>query len=174
MLKAQKIEFVKDLSEKLSDASAVVLVNYMGLNVEKQIELKRALKAVDANMMVIKNTLLKIASENIKAPKELTNDTVLEGPTALVVANGDPIAPLQILAKFAKENDLPELKVGLIEGGFQDKEALVALSKLPGKEALVGQVLGTIASPLYGIVGTLNAPMQKLIFVLSEASKVAK
>ncbi len=170
MLKAQKIEFVKELTDKLSLASAVVLVNYMGLSVEKQIELKRALKAVDANMTVVKNTLFKIASTNIKAPSELS-DTLMTGPTALVIAHGDPIAPLQVIAKFAKDNQLPELKVGLVEGNFQDTESLVALSKLPGKDALVIQVLGAIASPLYGIVGTLNAPMQKLVYVLGTYSK---
>lgn len=171
MLKQEKKKFVKNLEEKLEGAVSVVLVNHSGLDVQAQQELKKRLREVDSNMQVVKNTLFKIAAKNTKAPKEIGEDSVLTGPTSIVVSKDDPIAPLQVLYKFAQEFDLPELKVGIVEGSFQDKEALEKLAKLPGKEALQAQTIGYIAAPMYGIVSVLNVNMQKLIFVLNEASK---
>lgn len=171
MYKQQKIEYARKLTETLSEANSVILVDYAGLGVKAQQDLKKRLKVVGATMTVSKNTLFKIAAKNAKYPAEILTDTVLSGPTALVIANEDPVSPLQVLAKFAEEFQIPEFKVGVVEGGFQDKEALVALSKLPSKEILAGQVVGAVAAPLYGLVGTLNAPMQKLVYILEQASK---
>ena len=174
MNKQEKKKFVEGLSKEIEAASTVALVDYAGLNVKMLQEIKRELKKVDTRVVIVKNTLFKIAGEKAKAPKEALQDSVLAGPTAMVITEGDPIAPLQILGKFAKANELPQFKVGIVEGTFQDKEGLTKLSKLPGKDALVGQAMGAIAAPLYGLVGTLNAPMQKLVHVLSEASKKSK
>lgn len=166
MKKQEKIFFVENLTEELKSAKSVVLVNYTGLSVKNQQELKKRLKEVGAKMLVVKNTLLKRAGEAAKVDKEILSDTVLTGQTALVIAEGDPIAPLTILGKFAKEFEIPRLKVGIIDGSFQDNETLLRLSTLPGRDVLLGQLLGTLLSPSYGLVGTLNANMQKLVYVL--------
>ena len=76
-----------------------------------------------------------------------------------------------MLAKFASEFEIPQFKVGIVEKSFQDKESLIKLSMLPGKEALFAQVVGSIGSPLYGLVGTLQGNLQKLVFILDQASK---
>jgi large subunit ribosomal protein L10 len=120
-------------------------------------------------MIVVKNTLFKLAGEKAKIPSEVLTDTVLAGQTAVILTEKDPISPLQVLSEFAKEFDIPQLKVGIIEGYFQNEEQLVKLSKLPGKDALVSQVVGAIASPMYGLIGTLEGNLQKLVFVLNEA-----
>ncbi len=161
---------MKQITETLEKSSTVVLVDYAGMGVGMQEELRRALREVDATMRIIKNTLFRIAGENAKAPKEIS-DTVVDGPSAMVYTQGDPIAPLQVLGKFAKENELPHFKVGIVEGNYQNQVALIALSKLPSKDMLVAQAVGAIAAPLYGFVSVLNAPMQKLVFILDEYSK---
>lgn len=171
MNKAQKTVQLNELEIAMKNSTSLVMIDYTGLNVSMQEDLRNRLREVGATMKVVKNTLFRIAGENTKAPKEALTDTVLEGPSALVYTNGDPIAPLQVLGKFAKEKELTQFKVGIVEGSFQDKLSLVALSKLPSKDVLVGQALGTIAAPLYGFIGILNAPMQKLIYVLDQASK---
>lgn len=171
MKKQEKIDFVKDLEGKMKDAKSVVLVDFTGISVKSQQDLKKRLKEVGSFMVVVKNTLFKIAGQNLKLPEESFSDTILQGPTALIVSGEDPIAPLQVLAKFAKEFELPHFKVGVVEGAFQDKNALEKLSKLPGKEVLFGQVVGSISAPLYGIVGVMQANMQKLVFILQEAAK---
>jgi len=171
MNKQDKQNFVNDLSVNLKESSSAILVNYSGLDVKAQQELKKRLKEVGATMAVVKNTLLKLSYEKIDAPKEITDTAILSGQTALIYTKGDPIAPLNILGKFAEEFEVPQMKVGLVEGVYQDQEALIKLSKLPGKNELMVQVLGNLASPLYGTVAVLQANLQKLIFVLNQASK---
>jgi len=168
MLKTQKVTLVDNLIEELKDAKSLVLVNYTGLNVKSQQELKKRLKEVGSRMVVIKNTLLKRAIESAKIDNKVATDEILSGQTALVIADEDPIAPIQILGKFAKENELPKFKVGVVDGSFQDSESLTKLSALPGRDVLLGQVLGALMSPQYGLVGTLQGNIQKLLFVLKQ------
>ena len=169
MKKDEKKFFVENLTEELQEANSVVLVDYSGLNVKAQQDLKKQLKAVGSKMLVVKNTLFKRAGEGAKLPTETFTDSVLTGPIALVISNDDPIAPLQVLGKFASENDLPQLKVGVIEGNFQDNDSIIKLSKLPSKEILVGQAVGAIGAPVYGLLSVLQANMQNLISVLEQA-----
>ena len=166
MKKAEKPIFVENLTVELTSAKSVVLINFAGLSVKSQQELKRRLKEVDAKMVVVKNTLLKRAGSAAKISADTITDEVLSGQTALVIGNSDPIAPIQVLGKFAAEFEVPSFKVGLIEGAFQDTDSLVKISKLPGKDALLGQLLGTLLSSSYGLVGTLNSNMQSLLYVL--------
>lgn len=166
MKKAEKVALVEDLAKELKDAKSLILVNYSGLNVKAQQDLKSRLKEVGGRMVVVKNTLLKRAGESAKLEKNLIEDSVLTGQTALILASADPIAPIQVLGKFAKEFDLPKFKVGVIEGSFQDEAALTTLSTLPGRDVLLGQLLGALLSPEYGLVGTLQGNLQKLVYIL--------
>lgn len=171
MLKAQKVTFVEDLKEELKDAKSVVLVNYAGLGVKAQQELKARLNEVHGRMIVVKNTLLKRAEEAAGFTKDSLTDEVLSGQTALVIATDDPVAPIQVLGKFSKEFEIPKFKVGVIEGSFQDEDSLKKISTLPGRDALLGQFLGTLMGVQYGMVATLNANLQKLVYIISVASK---
>lgn len=171
MLKAQKVTLVDNLIAELKDAKSVILVNYTGLNVKSQQELKKRLKEVGGRMVVVKNTLLKRAIESAKIDSKVVTDEILSGQTALVIADEDPIAPIQTLGKFAKENELPKFKVGVVDGTFQDTETLIKLSSLPGRDVLLGQVLGTLISPMYGLTATLNGNLQKLVYILDQKSK---
>ncbi len=171
MKRTEKSIFVENLTEELKGANSWVLIDYSGLNVKTQQELKKKLKEVGARMAVVKNTLFKLAGESAKAPKEILSDSALAGPTALIISEDDPFAPLQILGTFTLEYEFPHFKVGVIEGSYQDKNSLIKLSKLPSKEILVGQAVGAIGAPLYGIVGALQGNLQKLIYILNEKAK---
>lgn len=177
MKKLQKVELVKNLTEELKEAKSLVLVNYSRLNVKAQQDLKSRLKEVGGRMVVVKNTLLKRAGESAKLDKNLMEDSVLQGQTALILASADPLAPIQVLGKFAKEfvsaagEPSPKFKVGVIDGSFQDEAALTTLSTLPGRDALLGQLLGSLMSGMYGLVGTLSNPMQGLLYTLHNARK---
>ena len=168
MKKAEKTFFVDNLTEEIKSAKGLVVINYSGLNVAAQMELKKRLKEVGAKMIVVKNTLLKRAGGAAKIDKGVLEDSVLTGQTALIVCEADPVSAIQVLGKFAKEYLVPQLKVGIIEGAFQDTESLVKISNLPGRDALLGQILGTLMSSPYGLVRVLNANMQKLIYVLKQ------
>lgn len=171
MLKSEKVKLVEDLSGKLKEAKTVFLVNYSGLNVKAQQDLKSRLRESGSRMVVVKNTLLKRAGEDAKLDPKMIEDTVLSGQTALILSGEDAVAPIQILGKFAKEFSLPKFKVGVVEGSFQDEVSLTKLSTLPGRDVLLGQVLGALVASEYGLVGTLNGNLQKLVFVIDQASK---
>lgn len=171
MNKQDKIDLVKSLGTTLKEASSVVLVNYTGLSVSKQQDLKKQLKATGADMVVVKNTLIKLAAKDAGLDDSTVTDEVLSGQTALVISKDDPVAAIQILGKFAKENEVPQFKVGVVEGSFQDATALQKISALPGKDALLGQVLGSLMSPSYGLVGVLQGNLQKLVYILDQKAK---
>jgi large subunit ribosomal protein L10 len=171
MLKAQKVTLVDNLVNELKDTKSLVLINYTGLNVKAQQELKKRLKEAGGRMIVVKNTLLKRAIESAKIDNKMATDEILSGQTAMVIAEDDPIAPIQVLGKFAKEFELPKFKVGVVDGVFQDFLSLSRISILPDRDALLGQVLGSLISGLYGLVGTLQSPMQQLIYTLNQKSK---
>ena len=173
MKKAEKIKLVENLTENLKSATSVVLVDYTGLSVKKQQDLKKRLKEISASMEVVKNTLFKIAGNQAKVDNQALTDEVLTGPVALVITKEDPISPLQVISKFAQEFEIPNLKVGIVEGTFRGKDDLEKLAKLPSKEVLYAQVVGSISSPLYGIVGVLNANMQKLVYILNIKTQIS-
>lgn len=173
MKKAEKPFFIQNLTEELKSATCLVLVDFTGLSVKKQQELKKRLSGVGARMLVTKNTLFKLAGKEAKTPDEVLTDTVLSGPTALIIGTADAIAPLQILGTFARESEVPQFKVGIIDSAFCDKEALIKLSVLPGKEALLGQFLGVLMGPTFGLVTTLQGNLQKLVYVLDRKTKLS-
>lgn len=169
--KAEKPFIVKDLAKRLSDAKSMVALDYQGLTVKDSQKLRQDIQSVGGNLLVIKNTLLKIAlSQTNKDQIEKVEDQ-LEGPTAVVFAEEDEVAPLQKLGKFISAQGLPKLKFGIFGQNVFDAHRLMTLSKLPGKNILAGQVIGTLMSPSYGLVGTLSGNLQKLSLVLQARAK---
>ena len=173
MKKAEKTIFVDNLTEELKSAKSIVLVNYTGLSVKMQQILKERLFEVGAKMVVVKNTLLKRAGESAKIDSQILSENILSGQTALVISTKDPIAAIQILGQFAKEFEVPQMKVGVVEGLFQDSQSLSRISSLPSKDALLGQLLGTLISPLYGLTGTLQGNISKLVYILNVKAQMS-
>jgi len=171
MLKKDKPELIQKLSKQLADAKSVVLVDFAGLTVKLQQELKKRLKESSSSMLIVKNTLFKLAANEAKLPRETLTDSVLTGQTAIVTSSHDSVTPIQVLGKFSKEFDQLRFKVGVVDGEFQDNTSLVKISTLPGIDILLAQVLGCLASPSFSLVGVLKANMQKLIYILSEYTK---
>lgn len=166
MKKTEKIELVKKLTDTLKSAKSAVFVNFAGLTVRDQQDLKALLREQNAQMAVFKNTFIKIAAKEAGYPEETLTDTVLTQQTAVVYSNDDPIAPVQILGKYIADNEKPEFKAGVIEGQFTDSAGLLRISKLPGKETLYAQVVGGVSAPMYALVGSLQANLQKLVYIL--------
>jgi large subunit ribosomal protein L10 len=169
-LNQSKVQAINELASQMKDAKSVLFVDYSGMGVKTQQELKNRLREVGGKMIVAKNTLLNLAGREAKLPEEALKDTVLEGQTAVVFASDDSISPVQTIGKFAKEFELPKMKAGVIDGAFQDSANLSRIASLPSKEVLVGQVMGSLASPMYGLVGTLQGNLQKLVFILKAKS----
>ncbi|HEX7456607.1 MAG TPA: 50S ribosomal protein L10 [Candidatus Nanoarchaeia archaeon] len=165
----EKEQIVENLKEKLEKAVSFVLTDYHGLTVPQLQELKQELKEADAEFSVVKNTLLTRASK--KTTKEIAQEN-LEGPTAALFSFGDPIEPIKKLTTFIKKYELPNIKGGLFEKSLLSKEDVIGLSKIPSKIELYAKVAGSLNSPIYGLVGVLNANLRNLVYVLSQVSSV--
>lgn len=155
----RKEAIVAKLSEKAEKATSFVFINPQGMT-HKQLEsLKRGLRAVEAELVITKNTLLRLALKN----EALTN---LSGQTATVFSFGDPLAALKEIAKTIKALNLPTLKLGFFEGRTLTVEELTKLSLLPPRDVLLAKLVGQMKSPLYGLHRALNWNLQRLMFAL--------
>ncbi len=158
---------IESLVEKLRGGSAV-LVDYQGMDVARSTDLRRRSREVGVEFIVAKNTLTKRAAD--EAGLEDLSE-YLVGPTALAFSD-DPVASAKLMAEFADQVESFALKGGLLEGGRVLNEAdVVALSKLPGREQLLAQVVGGISSPLTGLVTVLNNTIQGLVVALGQIAE---
>ena len=137
----QKEEEVKDLAGKLKDAKLVLLTDYRGITVEDVTSLRNTLRDAKSEYKVIKNNIVKRA---LNTNGENGLDEVLEGPTAVVIAEEDYVEPLKAIYKFSKDNDFYKIKGGIVEGKVLSVEELITLAKLPSRQELLGMLAGAL------------------------------
>jgi len=139
---AQKEEEVKKLAEKIKSAKVVVLTDYRGITVEQVTKLRADLRAVKAEYVVIKNNITRRALK--EAGVEGIEETVLEGPTALIIGQEEYLSPIKALYGFVKENEFYKIKAGIVEGKVSSAEEIVTLAKLPSREELIAKLAGAL------------------------------
>jgi large subunit ribosomal protein L10 len=163
----EKARIIEELAEKLKDNS-VVLVNYKGINVAQSTQLRERSREAGIEFIVAKNTLAQLAAD--RAGAEGISE-LLVGPTAMAFSE-DPVAGAKLMAEFSNEVESFELKGGLLEGGrVVDAAGVAALSRLPGREQLIAQVIGGIQFPLAGLVNVLNGTIRNLAVVLNQVAE---
>ncbi len=149
-----KKAIVDALAEKLQSSTAAVFVDYKGINVAQDTELRNQFRAAGVEYTVVKNTLTRFAANKAGYNQF---DELLNGTTSLASTTGDPIAPARIVCEFAKKNkDLLKIKGGIIEGSVLSAEELSAFGELPSKDALLSQVLGTFLAPITSLAVVLD------------------
>lgn len=168
--RAEKETVVQDLAEKLGRMRSIVFANYEGLTVKEVEELRRELAKAGVSYSVAKKTLLARAME--LAGSSIDPRTIA-GNFATAIAFEDEVAPARIMATFAKQHEALRMVAGVLEGKLVDKAAVVALAKLPSKQELIGQAVGSIAAPLSGFVRVLAGNLRGLIYALN-AIKTSK
>lgn len=151
ILEAKKAQ-VADIVEVLKGATTGVLVDYRGLSVEEDTKLRNNLREAGVKYFVVKNTLLRLATKETGL-EEL--DEILHGPTALAVSE-DAVAPAKVLADFAKDNEKLEIKSGFMDGKVMSVDEVNTLAKTPSKETLIAKIMGSLNSPVSGLVRLLN------------------
>lgn len=159
MNREQKAAVVEEVASRIQQAEAVFAVDYRGISVPQAAELRQRLNEAGASFRIVKNTLTMIAAD--KAGTEDLKE-LLEGPTAFtfVTGEGDPALAAKALASFHRETDLLEIKGGRMGGEVISVEEIQALARLPALEVLHGQLVGTLASPITGLVRGLNQLIQ--------------
>ena len=140
-----KQPIVEEIKGQIADAKAVVLVDYRGLTVEQDTRLRKMLREEGVFYKVYKNTMVRFAIDGTEFDP-LKAD--LEEPTAVVISKTDATAPARIVAKFAKEAPKLEMKSGVVEGTYYDKDGIKAIAAVPSRDELISKFLGSIQSPI--------------------------
>ena len=149
---------VESLTGKIQEATSVVFVDYKGITVAQDTELRKQFREAGVEYSVVKNTLTNFAAKN--AGYDFSE--VLNGTTAMASTTGDPIAPARTVCEFAKKNkNVLSIKGGIVEGSVLSADALNGFGELPSKNALVAQVLGTFLAPISSLACVLDQIRQQ-------------
>ena len=144
---------VQEISENVKDAQSVVVVDYRGLTVAEDTQLRRELREAGVTYKVYKNTMMNFAFKDTDF--ESLSD-VLEGPSAIAISKEDATAPARVLAKFAKNAPALEIKAGVVEGTYYDADGMKAIASVPSREELLSKLLGSIQSPIVNFARVLK------------------
>jgi large subunit ribosomal protein L10 len=159
---ARKESAVAELAEKLARAENLFLTDYAGLTVQEITKLRRELRKDGNTYSVVKNTLFRIAAGDLAGKLE----SFLAGPTGIVFAGVDPVAPAKALKTFSDTVKRVAVKAAYIDGQVVDAAQVEKLAKLPPKIELIASLVGTLANPLRGLVTVLSGNQSGLVRVL--------
>jgi large subunit ribosomal protein L10 len=154
MNREQKTAVVEEIAGEIAGAGAVFAVDYRGLSVAQAADLRARLREADTKFRIVKNSLSERAAEKAGAD---ALKALLEGPTALALVHGDAAAAAKALNDAARAFNILEFKGGLMDGSALSADDVRSIARLPAREVLHAQLVGTIASPISGLVRTLNA-----------------
>ena len=149
---------VEEISAHIKDAQSVVLVDYRGLTVEQDTQLRKQLREAGVTYKVYKNTMMNFA---FKGTDFEALAPYLEGPSAVAISTTDATAPARILCKFAKEAPKLEVKGGVVEGIAYDANGIGEIAKIPSREELLSKLLGSIQSPITNFARVMNQLAEK-------------
>ena len=165
MNREQKAATIEALAAEIDSAEAVFAVDYRGISVAQAAELRSKLREADASFQVVKNSLTERAADQVGAE---SLKPLLSGPTALTFVRGDAALAAKAVADQARATQLLPFKGGLMNGDVLDADQIRAISRLPSREVLYGQLVGIVASPISGLVRTLNALVGGLAVALGQ------
>ena len=153
-----KQPIVDEIKASLEGAQGVVVVDYRGLTVEQDTQLRKQLREAGVVYKVYKNTLVKraIAGTEFEPMTE-----ALEGPNAIAICKDDATAPARVLANFAKTANALELKCGVVEGTFYDVAGIATIATIPSREELLSKLLGSIQSPITNFARVIKQIAEK-------------
>ena len=153
-----KQPIVEEISAGIKDAQSVVLVDYRGLTVEEDTELRKQLRAAGVTYKVYKNTMMNFAFKGTDfeglAP-------YLNGPSAMAYSTTDATAPARVISEFAKKAKALEIKAGVVEGNVYDAKGMEAIASIPSREVLISKLLGSLQSPITNFARVMNQLAEK-------------
>ena len=153
-----KKPIVDEIAAAVKDAQSVVLVDYRGLTVEQDTQLRKQLREAGITYKVYKNTMMNFAFKGTDCEALLP---YLEGPSAVAISTEDATAPARVLCKFSKTADALEVKGGIVEGIAYDADGIKEVAKIPSREELLSKLLGSIQSPITNFARVMNQLAEK-------------
>jgi large subunit ribosomal protein L10 len=160
MNRTEKGEEIREISDRFKKSSAVLLTEYAGLDGETLRLLRVSVRKASGVFKVMKNTLVQKAIEQTEY-QAIQSD--FQGPVGVVFGYGDPIGSIKAAKEFSEKQKTFKLKTGMMEGKVLDLRAIQAIAALPGRPVMIAQLLSRLQSPLYGLAGTLNGVIAKLV-----------
>ncbi len=163
LTREQKREIVKNLHEKFNRSQGVIVTTFKGFTAIESNEIRKKIKLKGGEFRVFKNNLIRIAEKD--TPAEGVSELV-EGPTALVIAYEDLVEVAKVLKEFVKDRESLKIRGFVLNKKVYDEKTLEELVKLPSREVLLAQLLGTMQAPISGFVGVLAAILRNFLYVL--------
>jgi large subunit ribosomal protein L10 len=172
MVQSSKYDVVSEIKSRVADAKAIVLVDYKGINIDEVSELRNRMRAENVDYFVQKNTLIKIALNELG----ITGlDSYLKESTAVAVSLQDEVAPAKVIAKFKKDvmadKQFPSFKAGYISGVVFTDQQLGKLATMPSREELLAQVLRCFNGPMQGLVCAMSGIIKKFVYAVDAIAK---
>src|SRR6516162_10081873 len=165
MNRDQKATAIAEIAAHIDESQAILAVDYRGISVPQVAELRARQRDADATFKVVKNSLTERAADQAGAA---TLKDFLTGPTALTFVRGDVATAAKAIADYSRATQLLPFKGGMMAGAALDVDQLRALSRLPSREVLYGQLVGVVASPVSGLVRTLSALLGGMAVALGQ------
>ena len=153
-----KKPIVDEISASIKDAQSVVLVDYRGLTVEQDTQLRKNMREAGLTYKVYKNTFMNFA---FKGTQFEGLSEYLEGPSAIAISTEDATAPARLLSEFAKTADKLEIKAGVVEGTVYDAKGMAAIASIPSRDVLISRLLGSLQSPVTNFARVINQVAEK-------------
>ena len=153
-----KAPIIEEITARVKDAQSIVLVDYRGLTVEQDTQLRKNLREAGVTYKVYKNTYMTRA---LKGTEFECLTEYLEGPSAIAISKDDATAPARLLAEFAKTAEKLEIKAGIVEGTVYDAKGIEAIASIPSRDVLISRLLGSMQSPITNFARVMNQLAEK-------------
>jgi large subunit ribosomal protein L10 len=163
MPNTKNIEILKELNEKVGKAKSILFSDFKGVNSKDLTSFREEIREKGGEVVVSKNTLLKLALKENNTPEKASE--ALEGQTVAILAYQDPLATIKSFFDFSTKVEKLKAKAGVFENEYLSEKELDALSKLPSKQELIGKLVGSMKSPIFGLVNALNQTQSKVVYV---------
>lgn len=171
MPNAKNQNTVKNIKKRLEKAKSITFADYIGLSSEQANQLRRQVKDADGEVMISKNTLMKVALKETENKNLSEYEKDLEGPTMVIFGFSDPIAPIKALFEFAKNLEILRVKSAIIEGIYNGAEKVAKIKDIPSKEVLLAKFIGGLNAPITGFVSVMGGVQRKFAYAINAIAK---
>jgi len=169
LTKKQKKQLIEELADKINHQSSLVFTDFKGLKVGEISDLRKQLREVNAEYAVAKKTLIKLALE--KAGKDDIDISHFQGSIALALGYDDPIMPIKIVNRFSKEHKTLDILGGIMKSKLLLADEVKELALIPSKDELLAKLVGSLKSPISGLVNVLEGNIRNLISIFKQISE---
>lgn len=168
LTRTEKEQLVDKMGAGLENSATILLVSYKGLKMGEIDDLKKTLREEGIGFQIIKNSLFKIALK--KANLEI-DETLLDQPVAVIWGAADEVAPAKLAVKFGKSAENLQILGGFVNKNFNDVDTIKKIAALPGREELYAKLVGTLNAPMYRLVNALQGNLRSLVYILDQYQK---